>query len=100
MGNVINPRAYVCPSFVPRCVLSETSLIQCKHYTSFQIHVRWLINLLTDVTQSFNPLPTTGNSLKKQKSMYKVLTPSIKPYKFLWLMGAHDAYMRHWLVKG
>ncbi len=27
----------------------------------------------------FNPLLTIGNSLKKQKSMYKVLTPSIKP---------------------
>ncbi len=26
-----------------------------------------------------NPLPTIGNSLKKQKSLYKVLTPSIKP---------------------
>ncbi len=26
-----------------------------------------------------NPLLTIGNSLKKQKSLYKVLTPSIKP---------------------
>ncbi len=26
-----------------------------------------------------NPLPTIGNSLKKQKSLYKVLAPSIKP---------------------
>ncbi len=26
-----------------------------------------------------NPLPTLGNSIKKQKSLYKVLTPSIKP---------------------
>ncbi len=26
-----------------------------------------------------NPLPTTENSLKKQKSVYEVLTPSIKP---------------------
>ncbi len=26
-----------------------------------------------------NPLPTIGNSLKKQKRLYKVLTPSIKP---------------------
>ncbi len=26
-----------------------------------------------------NPLPTIGNSLRKQKSLYKVLTPSIKP---------------------
>ncbi len=34
---------------------------------------------------SFNPLPTIGNGLKKQKSMYKVLTPSIKPpYNLLW----------------
>ncbi len=30
-------------------------------------------------------LPSIGNSLKKQKSLYKVLTLSIKPpYKFLW----------------
>ena len=36
----------------------------------------------------FNSLPTTANSLKKQKSMYKVLTPNIKPlYKFLWAYG-------------
>ncbi len=27
-----------------------------------------------------NPLPTIGSSLKKQKSLYKVLTPSIKPH--------------------
>ncbi len=27
----------------------------------------------------FTPLPTIGNSLKKQKSLYKVLLPSIKP---------------------
>ncbi len=33
--------------------------------------------------------PTIGNSLKKQKSLYKVLTPSIKPpYKFLWAYGS------------
>ncbi len=48
-----------------------------------------------------NPLPTLGNSLKKQKSLYRVLTPSINPHiNSYWLMGAHDAYMRHWLVKG
>ncbi len=29
--------------------------------------------------EGINPLPTIGNSLKKQKSLYKVLTPSIKP---------------------
>ncbi len=48
---------------------------------------------------AFNPLPTIGNSLKKQKLLYKLLTPSIKP-PIYGLMGAHDAYMRHWLVKG
>ncbi len=49
-----------------------------------------------------NPLPTIGNSLKKQKSMYKALSHSIKPphINSYGLMGAHDAYMRHWLVKG
>ncbi len=34
-----------------------------------------------------NPLPTIGNSLKKLKSLYKVLTPSIKP-KFLLAYGS------------
>ncbi len=48
-----------------------------------------------------NPLPTIGNSLKKQKSLYKVLTPSTKPrINSYGVMGAHDAHMRHWLVKG
>ncbi len=37
----------------------------------------------------FNPLLTIGNSLKKQKSLYKVLTPNIKPlFKFLWVYGS------------
>ncbi len=32
-----------------------------------------------------NSFPPIGNSLKKQKTLYKVLTPSVKsPYKFLW----------------
>ncbi len=35
----------------------------------------WFLVMLPKV----NPLPTIGNSLKKQKSLYKVLTPSIKP---------------------
>ncbi len=31
-----------------------------------------------------------GHGLKKQKSVYKVLTPSIKPpYKFLWELMTH-----------
>ncbi len=53
----------------------------------------------TSIHLIVNSLPTIGNSLKKQKSLYKVLTPSIKPTIYI-LMGAHDAYMRHWLVKG
>ncbi len=37
-------------------------------------------NACTSQTQGpINPLPTIGNSLKKQKSLYKVLTPSINP---------------------
>ncbi len=41
-----------------------------------------------------DPLLTIGNSLKKQKSLYKVLTPSIKPHiNSYGHMGAHDAYM-------
>ncbi len=33
----------------------------------------------TNITMNLiNPLPTIGNNLKKQKSLYKVLMPSIK----------------------
>ncbi len=47
----------------------------------------WCVEL--PVVDLVNPLPTIGNSLKKQKSLYKVLTPSIKPpYKFLWAYGS------------
>ncbi len=50
------------------------------------------------IAERFNPFPTLGNSLKKQKSLYKVvLNPHINSYG---LMGVHDAHMRHWLVKG
>ncbi len=38
------------------------------------------IHLATREAILFNPLPTLGNSLKKQKSLYKVLTRSIKPF--------------------
>ncbi len=50
---------------------------------------------------SFNSLPTIINSLKKHKSLYKVLTPSIKPphINSYGLMGAHDTIWRHWAVK-
>ncbi len=45
-----------------------------------------------------NSLPLIINSLKKQKTLYKVLTPSIKPpYKFLWEMMCTFGYYR---VKG
>ncbi len=30
-------------------------------------------------TSAHRPLPTIGNSLEKQKSLYRVLKPSIKP---------------------
>ncbi len=46
-------------TFVPRVVEPVTHSHTC-------IAFNWL----------FNPLPTVGNSLKKQKSLYKVLTPS------------------------
>ncbi len=50
--------------------------------------------LLVSCVPHFNPLPTIGNSLEKQKTQYKVLTPSIKPpYEFLWALGAHDTYI-------
>ena len=41
---------------------------------------RWNTSLvLRPGMRLLNPLPTTANSLKKQKNMYKVLTPNIKP---------------------
>ncbi len=60
----------------------------------------WLMTQ-TYTVEPVNPLLTIGNSLKRQKSLYKVLTPSINPHiNSYGLMGAHDAYMHHWLVKG
>ncbi len=49
-----------------------------------------------------DPLPAIRSSIKVQKSLYKVLTPSIKTAHInsYGLMGAHEAYMCHWLVKG
>ncbi len=44
---------------------------------------------VTSTNDVVNPLPTIGNSLNKQRTLYKVLTPSIKrPYKFLWAYGS------------
>ncbi len=43
------------------------------------MHRKQLNPLPTMHRKQFNPLPTIGNSLKKQKSLYKVLAPSIKP---------------------
>ncbi len=42
---------------------------------------KWLYVVIPDYRWLYViiPLPTIGNSLKKQKSLYKVLTPSIKP---------------------
>ncbi len=57
----------------PSIILNGYSLGSFEHYRVYRV----------------NPLPTIGNSLKKQKSLYKVLTPSIKPpYKFLWAYGS------------
>ncbi len=38
-----------------------------------------MISIILCTCTLINPFPTIGNSLKKQKSLYKVLTPSIKP---------------------
>ncbi len=61
------------------------TLVQVHNY----VHVH---NLLVEYWMSgsvVNPLPTIGNTLKKQKSMCKALTPSVKhPCKFLWAYGS------------
>ena len=65
----------------------------CVKYSSYRY------NYIGHVSHAINPLPSIRNNLK-QKSLYKVLMPSIKPHiNSYGLMGAHDAYMRHWLVK-
>ncbi len=51
--------------------------------------------------RSIKPLLTIGNSLKKQKSLYKVLTPSIKrPYIFLWVYGSSQRIYASLVGKG
>ncbi len=45
----------------------------------FGFHLPSKIKILSQCFRILNPLPTIGSSLKKQKSLYKVLTPSIKP---------------------
>ena len=54
----------------------------------------WIIAVQAGQNKLFNnPLPTIRNSLKKQKSLYEVLTPSIKtPIKIhmgLWELTGH-----------
>ncbi len=39
----------------------------------------YLAVLVPCISEGFNSLPPIINSLNKQKSLYKVLTPSIKP---------------------
>ncbi len=46
-----------------------------------------------------NPLPTIGNSLRKQKSLYKVLMPSIKP-PILWAYGSSKRIYASLVVNG
>ncbi len=55
-----------------------------------RLRVYMTVYLTAVINQAYNPLPTIENSLKQQKSLYKVLTPSIKPpYKFLWELMTH-----------
>ncbi len=52
--------------------------------------------------QSLNPLPTIGNSLKKHKSLYKVLTPSINPpyrsAKVYWFVRALQLVFEYFIA--
>ena len=77
-----------CKNGVCDCINAEAS------------HEDHMTQLHLDYKQLYvNPLPTIRNSLKKHKTLYKVLTPNIKSPNSNGLMGAHDAYMRHLLVK-
>ena len=46
--------------------------------SSAQVHDNIIFITIKPILERDNPLPTIRNSLKKQKSLYKVLTPSIK----------------------
>ncbi len=50
-----------------------------ERYSVICTETRGFLGASALIILSINPLPTIGNSLKKQKSLYKVLTPSIKP---------------------
>ncbi len=51
--------------------------IHTRQTSNKDVYEYWKIDLVSQY--GVNPLPTIGNSLKKQKSLYKVLTPSSKP---------------------
>ncbi len=70
---------------------SLSSIVRCPYLRNWD---REKDPCIMDV---LNPLPTIGNSLNKQKSLYKVVTPSIKPpYKLLWAYGS--SWRIYWLV--
>ncbi len=81
----------------PQALWAPPHLCSKGMHIQYALHGESLRNPSNAKPWQINPLPTIGNSLKK-KSLYKVWTPGIK--NSYGLMGAHDAYMHHCLVKG
>ncbi len=69
-------------------LLDHFSPLLHHHFLSFLYSLPPLSLLVRGSLISLNPLPTIGNSLKKQKSLYKVLMPIKPPYKFLRAYGS------------
>jgi len=71
----LGPRVNMqCTEWAAQCWALE-SANEREAYELFNSSYNYVLQLPNFI----NPLPTKANSLKKQKSMYKVLTPNIKP---------------------
>ncbi len=96
---MMNPSKFIVSAYSPRIstfVASLASNAFTVHEKSGTLaHTHSLTDRPTTITMQctrVNPLPTIGNSLKKQKSQYKVLTPGINPHinsMGLWELMTH-----------
>ncbi len=87
----VRVRACACDLFVHLALLSPQSILAKLDSTVEETsRIKQTGNVCVPCPFFYyNSFLSIGNSLKKQKSLYKVLTPSIKPpYKFLWAYGS------------
>ncbi len=86
--------------FLGTTAFSYSGLVSAVQHLSTDQQLQ-LLQSHTGRLSGFNPLPTIGNSLKKQKSLYKVQyyclvsNPHMNSYGH---MGAHDALLYASLV--